>query len=131
MPSNPGAVTARFSASGSSGLDFSANQPALPVVGSPFAGAGPYASYVLVATIPANTLIRAIDIENTSGAQIALVLDDGSAAVGAAPVNASVFALAGGSGVGSQGGSWSTSQFIGRVQVYAPSSAAQVAVMVE
>lgn len=121
----PTAVTA----GGSTGADYSANKPTLPNVGSPFAASGPYASYVLVATVPAGPR-SGIDIENNSGAQIAVVIDDGTAANGAAPVNASVFAIAGGSGTGSQGGSWQSSVEKGRVQVYAPASSAQVAVRV-
>jgi hypothetical protein len=84
---------------------------------------------VLVATVAASTTRFNIDVENTSGAQIAIVRDDGTAAGGAAPVNASVFALAGGSSVGAQGGAWSSQTFKGRLQIYAPSSGAIVAVM--
>lgn len=117
--------------SGTAGVDYSANKPTLPNVGANFAAAGPYASYVLIATVPANSARFGIDIENTSGAQIVIVRDDGTAASASAPVNASVFVLAGGSGVGSQGGAWSSQTFKGRLQIYAPSSSAQVAVMGE
>lgn len=114
------------------GTDFSANKPTLPAVGAAFAASGPYASYVLVATVPVDlTRGSSIDIENNSGDQIAVVRDDGTARAGAAPVNASVFALAGGSGAGQQGGAWSSQTFKGRLQIYAPLSTAQVAVMVE
>ena len=116
---------------GSIGADFSANKPTLPNVGSNFAASGPYASYVLVATAPASPTRASIDVENNSGAQIVVVRDDGTAATGSAPVNASVFALGGGATVGSQGGSWPSTTFKGRVQVYAPSSIAQVSVGVE
>ena len=116
---------------GSTGLDDSANKPTLPNVGANFAASGPYAGYVLIAAVPASPTRLNVDIENTSGAQIAVVRDDGTAAAGAAPVNASVFALAGGSGAGAQGGAWSSDRFKGRLQIYAPSSTAQVAVMVE
>lgn len=117
------------SISGSTGLDYSANKPTLPNVGANFAASGPYASYVLIATRAANPARANIDIENTSGAQIAIIRDDGTAAGAAAPVNASVFSLAGGSSSGAQGGSWSSSTFKGRIQIYALSSAAIVAVM--
>lgn len=114
---------------GSTGLDYSANKPTLPNIGANFAASGPYASYVLIATVPANPSRFNVDIENTSGAQIAIIRDDGTAASAAAPVNASVFSLAGGSGVGAQGGAWSSQTFKGRLQIYAASSSAQVAVM--
>ena len=113
---------------GTTGVDYSANRPTLPNIGAPFAGSGPYANYVLIATVPANLARCNLDIENTSGAQIAVVIDDGTAAGGAAPVNASVFSLTGGSGAGSQGGSWTSQTERGRVQIYAFESTAQVCV---
>ena len=112
--------------SGSTGLDYSANQPLLPNVGANFAASGPYANYVLIKTIAANVSRNQIDVENTSGAQIAIVLDDGTAASGATPNNASVFAISGGAIAGAQGGSWTSLVERGRVQVYAPASTAQV-----
>lgn len=115
----------------STGLDFSANKPTLPNVGTAFAASGPYASYVLIETIPASATRANVDIENISGAQIAVVRDDGTAASAAAPNNASVFALAGGSSAGGQGGSWSSTTFKGRLQIYAASSSAIVTVMVD
>ena len=115
---------------GSTGTDYSANPPAIPNVGAAFGATGPYANYVLVKTIPAGTR-NAIDVENASGSPVVVVRDDGTAASGSAPANASVFPLAGGSSVGQQGGSWSSSTFKGRVQVYAPASTAQVTVMVD
>ncbi len=116
---------------GTTGLDFSANKPAIPAVGAAFASGSLYASYVLIATVPASATRASIDIEDDSGAQIVVVRDDGTAASGAAPTNASVFSLSGGSGVGSQGGSWTSTTFKGRLQVYAPAASAQVAILVE
>lgn len=116
---------------GSAGLDYSSNKPTLPNVGAAFSASGPYASYVLIATVPASSSRNNVDIENISGAQIAIVRDDGTAASGAEPANASVFALAGGSASGAQGGSWSSQTFKGRLQIYAPSSSAVVTVMVD
>lgn len=107
--------------------DYSANAPALPNVGANFAASGPYASYVLIATAPASSARHKIEVENLSGAQIAIVRDDGTAANGSAPVSATVFALSGGV-AGGQGGTWNSDTFKGRVQVYAPSSTAQVSV---
>lgn len=115
----------------SNGLDFSANQPALPNIGAAFGASGPYANYVLIVTVPAQTFRNSVDVENISGAQIAVVRDDGTAANGAAPINASVFALAGGSAAGAQGGAWSSTTFSGRLQIYAPVSTAIVSVMVD
>lgn len=112
-------------------LDFSANKPVLPGIGLAFGADGPYANYVLVATVPVSAVRKEVDIENTSGAQIAVVLDDGAAATGIAPTNASVFALVGGSTSGAQGGAWSSTSFKGRIQIYAPLSTAIVTVMVD
>jgi len=126
-----GTVVQSVAPAGSNGKDNSASQPAIPNVGASFAASGPYSNYVLIATVPASAGRFNIDIENTSGSQIVIVRDDGTAASGATPVNASVFALGGGSALGAQGGSWSSQTFKGRVQVYAPLLSAQVAVMVE
>ena len=59
-----------------------------------------------------------------------MVLDDGTAVTGGTLTNASAFALQGGIGVGAQGGSWVSTTFRGRLQVFAPSAGAQVAVVV-
>ncbi len=124
-------VYGTFAATGTTGTDFSANKPTLPNIGANFAASGPYASYFLVATAAASATRNNIDIENISGAQIAIVRDDGTASGGAAPANASVFALGGGASAGAQGGSWSSTTFKGRIQVYAPASSAIVTVMVD
>ena len=123
---NPLPVAPQPAFAGSTGLDLSANRPMLPNVGANFAPSGPYANYVLVGGAPANASRFSIDIENSSGSQIAIVLDDGTAASGSSPNNASVMALAGGGSIGAQGGSWVSSVEKGRVQVYAPSASAQV-----
>lgn len=126
-----GTIVQSVAPAGSNGRDYSGNQPTLPNVGGAFGSTGPYANYVLVAIVPASAARFNIDVENTSGAQIAIVRDDGTAANGSTPMNASVFALGGGSAVGAQGGSWSSQTFKGRVQIYAPLGTAQIAVMVE
>jgi hypothetical protein len=128
-PTNTSAAPLYVVDAGTTGLDYSTNKPTLPNVGANFAASGPYASYILITTVPASATRNSVDIENTSGAQIAIIRDDGTAA--AAPVNASVFALGGGSGAGAQGGAWSSQTFKGRLQIYSASSSAQVAVMVE
>ena len=111
---------------GSSGNDFSLNKPAIPNVGAGFGATGTYANYVYLGALPASSTRNEVEVINTSGAQVVLVLDDGLAATGTAPSNASVFALSAGSGVGSQGGAWQSAIFKGRVQFYALSATAQV-----
>jgi hypothetical protein len=127
-PSNPVPVAPQPAFEGSTGRDFSANRPALPNVGANFGGSGPYANYVLIAAAPASASRFSIDIENTSGAQIAIVVDDGTAAAGSSPANASLIVLSGGASIGAQGGSWVSGVEKGRVQVYAPSASAQVTI---
>lgn len=126
-----GSVVQSEASAGSLGKDFSANAPATPNVGAGFGPSGVYANLVLIATIPANALRFNVDIENLSGAQIVVVRDDGTAPSGSAPANASMFALGGGSVAGAQGGSFVSQTFKGRLQIYAPSSSAQVAVFVD
>lgn len=128
---NAADLQATVVSAGSTGLDYSANKPAIPTVGSTFANSGPYASYVLVATVPALAARNNVDIENISGAQIAVVRDDGTQTTGNAPTNASVFAIGGGIAAGAQGGSWTSTTFKGRLQIYAPLSSAIVSVMVD
>jgi len=106
---------------GSTGRDYSAGAPSLPDIGAAF-GSGVYAGYVAVATRAANPTRANIDVENCSGGPIVVVRDDGTAASGAAPANASVFALGGGPTPGAQGGAWSSETFKGRIQVYAPAA---------
>jgi len=108
--------------------DYSANQPTLPNVGSNFAASGPYASYVLLKTVWASNY-ASVNVFNSSTSVIAVVVDDGIAATGSAPTNATVFGLAVAAAAGGQGGTW-TSQFDrGRIQVYGPSAGtAQVAI---
>jgi hypothetical protein len=124
-------LTGGLKMAGGVGADYSTNAPTLPNVGSNFDASGPYANYVLVKTIPASASRANIDIENISGGQIAVVLDDGTAANGAAPVNASVFTLGGGTSAGAQGGAWSSQTCKRRVQIYAPVSTAQVTVFID
>jgi len=106
---------------GSTGRDYSAGAPAAPNVGAAF-GPGLYAGYVVVTTRAANPARANIDVENCTGGPIVVVRDDGTAASGAAPANASVFALGGGVAPGAQGGAWSTTTFKGRLQIYAPTA---------
>lgn len=125
-----GTIVAATATAGTFGTDYSANKPALPNVGANFGSTGVYANYVLIATVPASATRNEAEIENTSGAQIVVILDDGTAASGSQPNNATVFALAGGSAAGAQGGGWTSQAFKGRAEIYALSSSAQVAVNV-
>lgn len=111
-------------------LDYSANQPALPNIGANFGGSGPYANYVLLATVPSivTNLRDEVEIENQSTGQVIFVIDDGAASAGFAPVNPTIDVLAAASVAGGQGGYWNSSIEHGRIQVYAPSSAAQVSI---
>ena len=111
-------------------FDYSSNKPTLPNIGANFASSGPYSGYILISTVPASPSRIAIDVENISGSQIAILIDDGTASNGSAPANASVFSLGGGGTVGSQGGSWTSSSERGRIQVFAPSSSAIVSIRV-
>jgi hypothetical protein len=116
---------------GTTGLDYSSNKPTLPNTYQNFSNSGPYSNYVFITSVSANTSRNNIDIENNSGSQIVIIRDDGTSANNTTLNNSSVFTLAGGSGIGSQGGSWFSSTFKGRIQIYASSNTAQVAVMTE
>lgn len=108
---------------GSAGIDYSTNKPALPVLGANLTGL--YAGYLLVATVPPLASRSEVEINNTSGGSIVVVLDDGAAATGAALSNASLFTLNGDT-VGFTGGSWSSSYFKGRLQVFSSDTNAQI-----
>jgi hypothetical protein len=113
-------VIATVSGAGSVGTDYSENKPAVPNVGAAFGATGPYANYALIGTIPANPNRSYVEVQNTSGAPIVLIRDDGTAAGGAAPAQASVIPLDGGAATNRQGGSWASRTFRGRIQIYAP-----------
>ena len=107
---------------GSTGTDYSPNKPALPNVGANFPNSGPFANYVLLETMPANPNRALFEISNTSGAQCVFITDDGTAASGAQPANASLDILGGGPSAFTQGGAYSSNTFKGRVQLYALTS---------
>lgn len=109
---------------GSIGADFSANAPALPNVGEPFGGTGPYANFVLLAQVPASLYRSAVTVVNQAGANLALVRDDGLAAFNQPPLNASVFPLA-------SGATFQTTSFKGRLSIYGASGGDVVTVMVD
>lgn len=126
----PTSILTPESRSGSYGVDWSGNPPAIPNVGNNFAGGHPvYPGYHLIKTIPDNPDRASIDIENISGGPIVIVRDDGTAPGNTPPVNASLFALDGGAAVGRQGGAWNSQTFRGRLQIYGPTGAEIVTVM--
>lgn len=95
---------------GSTGLDYSANQPAVAAH--------------LLSTVPANPLRNSVEVQNQSAEIIQVWLDDGNATAG----TLSVLLLAPGSGANTQGADWQSSTFKGRVRVYSATAADQVAV---
>jgi hypothetical protein len=129
--SNAADLNATVVQSGSAGVDYSSGKPALPTVQqssaigtATFGGSSTYAAYVLVSIIP-SAPTRAgnnVEIINDSGSNIVAILDDGTAAVGSAPNNASVRPISP-TTVGNQGGAWSDQTFKGRVQIYAQAGA--------
>ncbi len=108
--------------------DFSSAQPALPNIGQAFAASGPYASFVLVATVPAQLGRHAVEIQNNSTGTIAIIRDDGTAGKNQVPMDASVIALGPAASAGAQGPSYYSQTCSGRYQVYAVNTSAQVAV---
>lgn len=89
---------------GNTPATYSANPPAIPI-----------ATYVLLATVPANPQRAGVEVQNQSAATIQLVRDDGSP-------NAQVsILLASGGAAGVAGSSWFSDVFQGRVLIYGPS----------
>lgn len=112
---------------GSSGQDFSVNKPSLPNVGATFGSTGPYANYVLIATLPADPSRNSWIFQNQSSGQVVLVFDDGTAGSGVAPANTTVMSYSAAATSGGQGAADGDLTFKGRIQVYAPSASAQIA----
>ena len=98
---------------GSTGTDYSANAASVPI-----------ATYVLLATVPANPQRNVVEVQNQSATTIQVVKDDGSGNA------ATSILLASGGAANTQGGSWSSLTFTGRVRVYGPSGS-QVSVSQE
>lgn len=118
-PANSAAAPLYVRSAGSTGLDYSANMPTPPNVGANFAASGPYANYVLVDMLPATPTRVAWHFQNASGFDCVLAFDDGTAASGAAPVNASMEPIdPSPRGAAHQGGGDGDSDFKGRIQVY-------------
>ena len=113
---------------GSSGLDFSANEPTWPVVGSSFSAGGLYPSWLLLATVPAGPGRLNISVDNMSSGPILCLRDDGTALAGSAPNNATGFTLNPKVSVGPEGGHYESTTFRGRLQVFGASSSQFVAI---
>jgi hypothetical protein len=122
-------VAIRRDTGGSTGLDFSANHPAWPNVGSAFSsGSALYPSWVLLATVPANPSRLNLTVDNMSNTPILCLRDDGTAATGATPVNSTGFTLNPKVSAGPEGGHYETTTFRGRMQFYGASSSQVVAI---
>ena len=124
-------VLLRPDGGGSAGTNYSANPPSWPNIGANFSASGPYASWYLVATIPALATRFCAEIDNMSAAPILVLRDDGTALSGSAPVNPSAFVLNPKVGAGPEGGSHRSTTFQGRYQVYAASSSAFVSARID
>jgi hypothetical protein len=108
---------------------FSSPSLTLPAIGANFAASGPYASYVLLGTVPADGARRLLSAQNLSTAVALLILDDGTTASGSVPPagKATTVALSAAAVAGGPGGVFAD-KFQGRVQVYGALSTSQVAV---
>jgi hypothetical protein len=94
---------------GSTGVNFSANAATVPISG-----------LVLLTTVPATPGRAYVEIQNQSAAMVQVVRDDGLGN------NQTSILIASGSAAGTQGGSWFSATFKGRIRVYG-ASGAQVA----
>jgi hypothetical protein len=100
----------------------------LPPIGGNFAASGPYASYTLLSTVPADGAQMEISAENHSTAVALLILDDGTTPVGSVPAagHATTISLSASGVAGGPGGTF-TGKFNGRVSVYGATSTSQIA----
>lgn len=121
-------VVLRPDGGGSAGTDFSANAPTWPNIGSNFAASGPYASWFLLKTVAANPARQKITVDNMDVVALLCLRDDGTAATGAAPVNATGFTLNGKATAGPEGGHYESTTFRGRMQFFGPSASQIVAI---
>ena len=88
---------------GGTGANYSVNPAAIPI-----------ATYVLLTTIPANPQRVSVEVQNQSASTIQVVRDDGGGQEQVTTL------LAPGGGAGSQGATWHSLTFKGRVRVYGP-----------
>lgn len=106
------AASAQPACSGT-GADYSVNAATIPSSG-----------FVLLQTVPVTCYRSSIEVQNQSAGTIQIVRDDGNGN------NQSTVLLAPGSAANTQGGSWGSQTFKGRVRIYG-ASGAQVAVFQE
>jgi hypothetical protein len=123
-------VLLRPDGGGSPGMDSSANAPTWPVIGANFSSGAPapFTSWVLLATVAANQSRAKITVDNQSDTPILCLRDDGTAASGAAPVNATGFTLNPKASAGPEGGHYESPSFRGRMRVFGASSSQFVAI---
>jgi hypothetical protein len=123
-------VLLRPDGGGSAGTDASANAPVWPVIGSGFSGSAPapFTSWFLLKTVAVNQTRSKITVDNMSDMPILCLRDDGTAATGNAPVNATGFTLSPKVSAGPEGGHFESTTFRGRLQIFGASSSQFVAI---
>lgn len=100
---------------GSVGADFSGNAPTGPGEATSFSfNSG---TVFLLATVPANQYRDVVEVNNTTGSPVVIVMDDGLNTAG----TVSLFPLAPGAGANQQGGDWVSQIERGRIRVYGAS----------
>jgi len=126
-------VMLRPDGGGSAGTDSSANAPTWPVIGANFSGSAPapFTSWVLLKTVALNQTRSKITVDNQSDTAILCLRDDGTAATGNAPVNATGFTLNPKPSAGPEGGHFESTTFRGRLQVFGASSSQFVAISID
>jgi hypothetical protein len=103
--------TIKVSPGGDIGTDRSSNIPTGPGTNSTFTYNG--STLTLLLTFQANTLRKQCEINNTTGSQIVIVLDDGNNTT----ANTSLLPIASTTAY-AQGGSWTSNVEQGRIRVY-------------
>lgn len=107
-----GGVPLPVTPAGTIGADRSANAPAGPGAATSFTFNG--VTLNLLSTIAANPARCGLEVNNTTGALIVVVLDDGANTAG----TVSLFPLAPGAGQFQQGGDFSPSNELGRLRIF-------------
>lgn len=108
----PGGVPMPTAEAGSVGADWSANAPAGPGNATSFTFNG--VTVNLLQTIAANPSRKSIEINNTTGANVVVVIDDGHNTAG----SVGLFPLAPGASANTQGGDLTLTDELGRVRVF-------------
>lgn len=123
-------VVIRPDSTGSLATDFSVNSPLWPNIGSNFDGSSSlFPSWFLLQTVPANHSRLKITVDNMDPNDAVLCLfDDGTAASGGAPINATGFTLNPKVSAGPEGGHYESTTNRSRLQVFGASSSQFVAI---